>query len=308
MSGKLSKAGQDSPFVSVIIPAHNEQEFVEQTINSVLNNAYPYFEVIVVDDGSTDNTHELVSRLCFSNNVRLVRTPARVGAGASRNLGMQVSEADYFFFTDADCLVDRCWIAEGMEVLRKHDVDAVEGSIFYCLEKPTLRHNVPLNPIYNLALAGALSCAGRDYAGGNFAVKAIIIDRLGGFDEKRYRLGREDTDLGMRICQIGKIEYLPKMKVHHREALWTLSSLLDNAKRYESDVYMYIDHDCFTFSFGRILHPMFLLMMIFPPYILVRLKPKSWKDMLFLPKLYAYLVKLRFVIWRTAIAEKEFVL
>lgn len=87
-----------SPLVSVVIPAHNAAEFVGEAIDSVLRQSYRHYEIVVVDDGSSDTTASIVGRY---PGVRLLRQPQR-GAGAARNAGIRSTKGELIAFLDAD--------------------------------------------------------------------------------------------------------------------------------------------------------------------------------------------------------------
>jgi glycosyltransferase involved in cell wall biosynthesis len=98
----------NSPLVTVVIPCYNQAHFLREAIESVHSQTYRNFEIIVIDDGSTDNTSEVASRY---EQVRLLRQENRGLAGA-RNTGIRHSEGDYLVFLDAD---DRL-LPEALEV------------------------------------------------------------------------------------------------------------------------------------------------------------------------------------------------
>ena len=89
----------DEPWVSVVIPAFNSAEFIADALASVAQQDYPHIEIIVVDDGSTDATREIVARV--APHARLL-TQANKGSGAARNLGIQSATGKYVAFLDAD--------------------------------------------------------------------------------------------------------------------------------------------------------------------------------------------------------------
>jgi hypothetical protein len=100
MRGDSRKEGakETSPLVTVVIPCYNQAHFLGEAIESVLSQTYPHFEVIVVDDGSTDETSEVASRY---EEVRLIRQENR-GLAAARNTGLAAAEGEYLVFLDSD--------------------------------------------------------------------------------------------------------------------------------------------------------------------------------------------------------------
>ena len=88
------------PQISVIIPLFNKGRYIQQALNSVLAQTFGDYEIIVVDDGSTDNGAELVSNYC-DQRIRLIRQE-NAGPGAARNYGIRNSCAEYVAFLDAD--------------------------------------------------------------------------------------------------------------------------------------------------------------------------------------------------------------
>ncbi len=98
-----------TPLVSVIIPAFNVGSYVAETLNSVLDQSHATREIIVVDDGSTDDTPQRVE--AYRPAIRYIRQ-ANAGDGAARNTGLAVASGDYIAFLDADDL----WVPQTLEV------------------------------------------------------------------------------------------------------------------------------------------------------------------------------------------------
>lgn len=88
------------PFFSVIIPLYNKESYIEKTLNCVLNQSFSDFEVIIVDDGSTDGSVSIVKQI-NDGRIRLFHQENQ-GVSVARNKGMELSESDYFCFLDAD--------------------------------------------------------------------------------------------------------------------------------------------------------------------------------------------------------------
>jgi glycosyltransferase involved in cell wall biosynthesis len=91
--------GESLPLVSVVMPAYNSAQYIAEAIDSVLLQDYPALEIIVVDDGSSDNTTEIVAR--YGDKVSLL-TQANQGSAAARNLGIRHANGKYIAFLDAD--------------------------------------------------------------------------------------------------------------------------------------------------------------------------------------------------------------
>jgi cellulose synthase/poly-beta-1,6-N-acetylglucosamine synthase-like glycosyltransferase len=90
------------PRVSVIVPTYNRAYVIREALDSLLAQTYQDFEAIVVDDGSTDDTAEVVSR--YGPPIRYLRRESNGGAGAARNDGIRASEGEFVTFVDADDL------------------------------------------------------------------------------------------------------------------------------------------------------------------------------------------------------------
>lgn len=294
--------------VAVIIPAYNEEKHIANTLQSILSNDYESFEIIVVDDSSTDDTYKIAKAFESKHPVKVIRNITGKGTPAALNYGAGFTNSEYLFFINADCEASSDWIRNGTAAFDSDEVVAVEGAMYYSNPKPSFRHRVPINPFYNLSLGACLTVPGQDFANGNFAIRKSVFEALGGFDTQVFSRGREDTDLGFRACKMGRIKYEPRMKVLHNEEFWTIKSLLKNAYRYDADVLFLKHHKTFFFLKGRILHPRFLLMLFFPPLILFSFRFKSFRELIFLPAFYLYLMWLRLRIWKTSIEESFYLI
>ncbi|MEL0456920.1 glycosyltransferase family A protein [Flavobacteriaceae bacterium SZ-1-7] len=101
------------PFFSVVIPLYNKEEFIEDTLKSVLNQTFQDFEIIVVNDGSTDQSLKIVNKL-KTEKIRLF-TNKNGGLSFSRNFGIKQAKADFIAFLDADDL----WAEDFLETIFK---------------------------------------------------------------------------------------------------------------------------------------------------------------------------------------------
>ncbi len=92
---------ENSPTVSVVIPTYNRAHLVGRAIQSVLNQTYHDFEIIIVDDGSIDNTEDVVKSL-NDPSIRYTRHDQNRGGSAARNTGIKMARGEYVAFQDSD--------------------------------------------------------------------------------------------------------------------------------------------------------------------------------------------------------------
>jgi glycosyltransferase involved in cell wall biosynthesis len=162
------------PLVSVVIPTFNGAKHIRQTLDSVLEQSYHPLEIIVVDDGSTDATSDMVSSYA---QVTLIKQPQR-GHPAARNHGIRAASGAYLSFLDHDDLWHPAKIEEQMECLREDpELDLVFGHIqnFFSPEmtdEERRRVSVPTHPLPGL-LQGAM------------LARRSAFDRVGPFCEDR---------------------------------------------------------------------------------------------------------------------------
>lgn len=114
--------------LSVIVPVYNSEEYIDSCVESVLAQSYSVFELLLIEDGSTDNSLEICEALCRKDiRVRLLKQEHR-GVSAARNLGIETAQGKYLFFLDSDDMIHP-YLLETLYSLQeeKHTVIATEG-------------------------------------------------------------------------------------------------------------------------------------------------------------------------------------
>jgi glycosyltransferase involved in cell wall biosynthesis len=210
------------PFISVIVPAHNAGEHLGACLDALLASSYGSFEIIVVDDGSTDDT----ARVAKAKGVALIECEHRGGPGAARNEGARHARGSILFFIDADVLVRKETVGLVAErFTREPDLGALFGSYD---DAPSEQNFVSQykNLFHHLIHQQARKEASTFWAGCG-AVRKKVFDRVGGFDPHRYPAPSiEDIELGCRIRDSGSRILLYKgLQVKHLKR-WTLLSML----------------------------------------------------------------------------------
>jgi len=111
------------PLISIIIPVKNASKTIQKCIDSILNLNYPEYEIIIIDDGSTDDTSSLLNNYFQSGrmkNYRYIKINSS-GPSKARNIGIDISNGEFVAFTDADCIIDREWLNELLKGFESYD-------------------------------------------------------------------------------------------------------------------------------------------------------------------------------------------
>ncbi|MGX2039602.1 glycosyltransferase family 2 protein [Methylocaldum sp. MU1018] len=187
------------PLFSVVIPAFNRAREIPGCLDSVLAQRRQDFEIIVVDDGSIDDTARVVKS--YGNRVRLIRQENR-GPGAARNTGIRAANGEYVAFLDSDDLWFPHTLENYAEVIRNYGRPSfIIGSfIRFTGDMPALTDN--REPIKSGYYRDVLSFIGKNGAtcffAGTFVAKTEALKRVSGFTEKKVFC--EDNDLVLRLA------------------------------------------------------------------------------------------------------------
>ncbi|MGL5795970.1 MAG: glycosyltransferase family 2 protein [Waterburya sp.] len=200
--------------VSAIIPAYNAMKYLPETLDSILAQTYPDFEVIIVNDGSTDNLSEWASQLT-DPRVKLISQENRGLAGA-RNTGLNHAQGEYIAYLDADDLWNSTKLAKQVEFLNQNPdvglvytwVDRMDhtGKSLGKPFKSTLSGNILEKLLERNVIAPSSAM-----------IRRCCFDRVGLFDEN-LKSFVEDWDMWLRIAACYQIEVLPEPLLHYRES------------------------------------------------------------------------------------------
>lgn len=122
------------PLITVIMPAYNVEKFLERSVGSVLNQTYKNLDVLIIDDGSTDNTSNIADFLKQKDSRVRVIHQKNGGVSVARNVGLQNILGEYLMFVDTDDYIDPIMCEELMNAMLSHDVDIVS------VDSYTVRH------------------------------------------------------------------------------------------------------------------------------------------------------------------------
>lgn len=187
----------ERPRISVVIPCYNSAAFVAATIESVLAQTLPPSEIILIDDGSTDNTVEVLAG--YGDRIRLMRRD-NGGPAAARNLGISVAGGDFIAFLDSDDLWEPHKLARQMEKFRAFPETALvfsEAMMFReegGVKLPVSRIGYTADPTFRQLLFGDF------IPNSTVVVRRDCLEAVGPLDESRELLGVEDYEYWMRIA------------------------------------------------------------------------------------------------------------
>jgi len=194
------------PFFSVVIPTYNRAPFLEATLGTVLSQTYPHYEIIVVDNASTDNTVELLQPYVQDGRIKFIRHERNFERARSRNTGMSAARGDFVTLLDSDDFMYPSNLADAAEFAKTHPelkcfqnlyeyVDA-ERNFLRGVTMPTLD-----DQLQAISEGNFMSCIG------DFIHRDIYQHYQ--FDTTAQLTGGEDWDFWLRILadhKVGRIE------------------------------------------------------------------------------------------------------
>jgi GT2 family glycosyltransferase len=200
-----------TPRVSVVVCSYNGGATLGECLQSLSALDYPDYEVILVDDGSTDNTPSIAARF---PHVHTIRQP-NLGLSEARNVGMRAATGEIVAYTDSDCFADRNWLTYLVGQLLQSDAAGVGGPNF-APEDGAMAACVAACPGQPMHVLESDQVA-EHIPGCNMAFRRQALEAINGFDPQ-FRKAGDDVDICWRLQQAGRwITFAPAAFVwHHR--------------------------------------------------------------------------------------------
>ncbi len=234
--------------VSVVVPAYNCSQTIAEVIKALLNQTIKPQQIIIVDDGSSDDTASIIKS--FDKITYIYQDNG--GPATARNNGAKHATSDYIFFTDSDCVARKDWLEKAIIHFNRDDIAVVCGSydivnsesiLARCIHKEILfRHNT-LMPDYPKAFGSY-----------NFGIQKGVFDQLGGFNEQYRFASGEDNDLSYKVLKAGYKIYFAKdslvahvhthvlakyLKEQFRHGFWRVKMYLTHPEMMRGDDYTF---------------------------------------------------------------------
>jgi glycosyltransferase involved in cell wall biosynthesis len=202
-----------APLVSVVVPVYNKADYLLDTIDSLLNQSYVHLEVIVVDDGSTDQSVEVLTHL-RDDRLRVVRQQNR-GVEAARNRGLEEASGAFIVFHDADDLSRQDRIERQVRYLVRHPEVSLVGSWAWVINSSSQPRSLKIPPISNSALR-FITLFENFFVMSSVMIRRSLIEEIGTFREGRGSRFVEDYDFWSRALRRCGCANLPRFLVSYR--------------------------------------------------------------------------------------------
>ncbi len=196
------------PAISIIVPAYNEEKTIAATLASLTNQTYPGYEIIVVNNNSTDQTATIAKKY-----VKRVYTEDKQGYHNAVNFGVKQARAPIITICDADSIYPSHWLAQIMQEFEQNpDVVAVYGSVQFHDYNFFVNFVSQVGFTFFIRLSKILGFD--NTAGFNFAMRKDAYEKVGGYNPKIYDNILTDIELGRRLQKIGSLKQSPHITVY----------------------------------------------------------------------------------------------
>ncbi|MCG2686463.1 glycosyltransferase family 2 protein [Candidatus Parcubacteria bacterium] len=214
------------PFVSVIIVNYNAKNYLRSCLEAVVQNTYPNYEVLVVDNGSTDGSNVMVAHQ-FGDRVQLLPLAKNFGPAYARNRGVEQAQGKYLAFLDNDTIPDKNWLGAAVGEMEKDiSIGAVQCKLLLASDRKKFDYAGDYLSQYGFLVqrveASVVDHGQFDQKDEILSAKSAamlirkdVFEEVGGFDED-YFIYLEETDLGWRTWLAGyRIIFVPDSVVYH---------------------------------------------------------------------------------------------
>lgn len=290
---------------SIVICTFNRLAHLKTCIAALLEINFPTYEIIIVNDGSSDGTKEYLDNLA-NPKINIIHHAQNLGLSSARNTGIKNAKYDLIAFTDDDCIVEKDWLRFLSKGFTNEKIGLVIGQTFYISK--TYKGYFPERLVSNINATWPMGC--------NMAYQKKVFDICEGFDDLFFRYNNEDSEMAIRCVEKG-FSYNRALDavVYHQAVNWTPRSLLNSAKNASTWVLLKKkypkNYAVFNppVTLGIIIHikDYFYLLTapITIPLLFLRYLSHGKRDMkIFFTKWPVYLILRRYLIYKEAIRNK----
>jgi glycosyltransferase involved in cell wall biosynthesis len=259
-----------TPLVSIIIPTYNHAKFISKALNSIKIQTYDNWEVIIIDNYSTDETHKILDKITDSR-IRHLKIDNKGVIAKSRNIGIKEANGEWIAFLDSDDF----WTEEKLEVCIRninenvdfiyHDVESLHHEAKFPFKKKKFTGRQLNKPVLQDLLISTIS-KGTAIGNSSVIVRKNVLDKIGGISENKNLIASEDYNTWLRIAQVtDNFKYINKklgyflihgdstqkkknLSVPQREAVINFMYLFDAQQKLNLEVKLKYMSGCYNAS------------------------------------------------------------
>jgi len=181
--------------VSIIVPSYNRKEILKEALKALFNQNYPWnqYEIVLVDDGSTDGTEQMVKSLSSPCRLKYLKNRERMGAWKTRNRGIKEAEGEFIIFTDSDVIVLSDFIEQHLNYHKRYGDVIVNGELIQISSLDEVGKK----------RKGVFDISFSPFDTANVSVRKDFLLEAGLFDESFSAYGWQDIELGYRLIKKG---------------------------------------------------------------------------------------------------------
>jgi len=195
------------PKISVVIPTYNRSEILKRAINSIISQTFQEWELIVVDDCSTDNTFDVVNSFTVNDQrIKYHKLERNSGANAARNQGTKLAKADIISFLDSDDEM------HPLNLQKQYEKFTSSSGLALCyVGVDYYSENTKVSEVHQ-RMRGSLekylftNLKGLGSSTSGFSIRKEVIEKIGGFDESMA--SQQDLDLLVRVARFHTIDFI----------------------------------------------------------------------------------------------------
>lgn len=205
----------ETPIISVVIPLYNKQNEIRRTVESVLNQTVSDFELIVVDDGSKDNSFQVVNSIS-DPRIRLIHKD-NGGVSSARNAGIRAAKTEYVAFLDGDDIWENTFLEEQLKLIADFPDAAMWGVNYAFIKGDTCTPcNQGLGDGFRGYVKNYFGTSHNDlFCSSSVVIRKDVFEKVGSFDERIH--SSEDLDMWYRIILKYPVVYYDKVLAYYNQ-------------------------------------------------------------------------------------------
>ena len=227
------------PKVSVVIPAYNEEKYIFKTLTGIASQSYKDYEIIVVNNNSTDATEKIINYFLHKKLTSIPITivnETRQGTNYAREAGRRLAQGEIIALLDADCLPNYYWIENGVKKLKHTNTVAATGAYYYFDANIFLRIFSYLSQLIVFKIVNRIiqwKKKGAILIGGNAFVSKVHMQMIGGFNTNLTFYG-DDTDIAIKLSNYGNVSYSSSLTLNTSSRRYKALGFWNVNKKYQA--------------------------------------------------------------------------